>query len=101
MPTKTEERQAAVDILEDHELEGLIKRELKISFNRDETRWADKFERDLAQRKRAVRCSRTMKVEPSTLKATMRRRLEAGEEVDYDLFNIHIQRVAKVDSKKA
>lgn len=92
---------AAMDWLDEAGDGGMIKRTLTISFNRDETAWANKFEADLRRRKKPVRVERKLKVEPPTLKAYIKGALEQGRELPTDLFNIFIQRKAKIDTKKA
>ena len=75
----------------------LVKRAFHIMFGRDEEAWASKFERDLKQRKKPLRVERTQKVEPSTLKAFLEGKLEAGIDVPLETFGGFIQEQAKID----
>jgi hypothetical protein len=82
--------------LEEHNSGNLIKREFVIDFDRDEEKWAEKFKRDLEQRKKKVRAVIKRRVHPQTLVAYLRERLESGVEVPLDVFGVFRQRVAKV-----
>ena len=86
--------------LEENKHGNLIKREFKIEFNKDEEKWADKFERDLASRKKAVRVERKKGVNPGTLKKFVRELLEAGTEFPQDLFQVFTFKRAKVKLAK-
>lgn len=76
---------------------NLIKRTFQIEFGKDEEKWADKFERDLKQRKKPLHCKRKKKVHPQTLQAFVRTQLAEGEPIPMDLFGVYRQRVAKVE----
>lgn len=88
--------------IEDQGDERLIKRSFKIEFGREEEKWADKFERDLKQRKRPLNVVRDKTVHPSTLKAYIKEKLESGVDVPLDAFSVLRQRVTdiEVDTKE-
>jgi hypothetical protein len=85
--------------LEDHGHSGVIKRQFKIAFNRDEEAWANKFQADLAKRKKPVNAVIERKVEPPTLKALVTRELEAGKTIPQDLFGVHRRKLSTVEVK--
>ncbi len=62
----------ACDWLEKHGDGGVIKRKFNIEFPKEETPWANKFERDLAQRVRPLNVTRTKGVHPQTLRALLK-----------------------------
>lgn len=75
---------------------AIVKREFKIEFGKGDDKWADKFERDLAKRKKPLNVKRSMSVHASTLKAFVRQALEDGEDIPQKLFGVYRQRVAKI-----
>lgn len=89
----------AFEWLETHNQGGMIKREFKISFNRDEESWAKKFQADLAKRKKPVASKIERKVEPPTLKAYITRQLEAGVDIPQELFGLHRRKISTVEVK--
>lgn len=97
--TKANETKA-FDWLEKNNQEGMIKRQFTIEFARDEDSWADKFERDLRQRKKPLNVKRKKSVNPQTLSAWVRGELKDGKELPLDLLGVFRQRVAKVTMKE-
>lgn len=86
--------------VEEHGGASLVRREFSILFGRDDEKWAQKFERDLRQRKRQLDVRRSDTVHSSTLKKFLRGCLESGVDVPLELFGAYHQRVAKVTVKK-
>lgn len=87
-----------------NKLEDLIKREIKILFGRDEVKWAEKFMRDMAQRKKPLNHSLKEWVDSNTMSAQVRRMREAFKDagknpddaIPKDLFGIYVARTAVV-----
>ena len=94
IPANTQ--QEAFAWLEEHGHERLIKREFKIDFGKDEEKWADKFERDLAQRKKPLNVKRKKAVNPQTLQAFVREQLEEGVNFPMSTFGVYRQTFSKV-----
>lgn len=82
--------------LEDRKEGGLIKREIKIEFGKGDEKWADKFERDCAQRKKPLNLSRKKHVHFQTLQAFVKGQLREGVDIPQDVFGVFRQRFAKV-----
>ena len=85
--------------LEKHGHARIIKRQFTIDFGKDDDKWADKFERDLAQRKKPLNTKRKKTVHPQTLQAFVRGQLEEGTAIPMDTFGVFRQRFAKVAVK--
>lgn len=85
---------AAFAWLEDNGFAGLIKREFKIGFGRDQEDWAAKFEATLSTEE--VGYTRKQTVHSSTLKAFVREQLEDGVEIPEEVFGVFRQTVAKL-----
>lgn len=86
--------------LEDHEHDGLIKRQFTIEFGKDEEAWARKFEADLRKRKKPVNVKRKDSVHPSTLASFITERLQAGDDVPLETFGVFRQRSSKISFKE-
>lgn len=83
----TEEKAAEAFLwLRDHELEDLIKRQISISFGMGENEAADELSSELESK--SLGFSDKATVHPSTLKSLIKERLEAGQDVPFDLFNV-------------
>lgn len=82
--------------LEKHGHARIIKRQFVIDFGKDDDRWANKFERDLAQRKRPLNTKRKKTVHPNTLQAFVKGQLEEGTAIPMDTFGVFRQRFATV-----
>lgn len=89
----------AFNWLESNDNANLIKRTFTIQFGKDEDKWADKFERDLARRKKPLAVKREKKVSPQTLQAFVMGRLAEGHDFPMELFGVYRQRFAKVTVK--
>lgn len=88
--------QPAFDWLEEHNNGSLIKRTFQIEFGKGDETWANKFERDCAQRVRPLNIKRKKGVHPQSLQAFVRQQLEAGVPIPMETFGVYRQRVAKV-----
>jgi len=97
IPAKTQKD--ALDWLIDNNENGIIKRQFTIEFGRDDNQWADKFERDMAQRKKALPCKRKSSVHPQTLAKTITTMLADGVDVPMELFGAFRQRFSTVKVK--
>lgn len=77
---------------------SLVKRSFDVRFGKDERKLADKFERDLAQRKVPVPVIRSEKVEHQTMKAWLDKRAEKGHitEEEKKLFKLHFSQEAVI-----
>jgi len=85
--------------LEKHGHANLIKRQFTIDFGKDDEKWADKFERDCAKRKKPLNSKRKRTVAAPTLQAFVRGQLEEGTAIPMETFGVHRQRFAKVKVK--
>lgn len=74
----------------------VAKRKFEVMFNRDEQKLADKFERDLKQRKRPVNVVRGTTVHPQTLNALVRQLIDQNIQVPRDILGVHEKKVAKI-----
>jgi len=92
--TKQEE---AFNWLRKNDLGDLIKNEVTVSFGRNEDNKAAEYA-VLAQG-HGYQPSQKLKVEPMTLKALVRERLEAGKEMPTDLFNVFAGSRTKITRK--
>jgi len=92
--TKQEE---AFNWLRKNDLGDLIKNEITVSFGRNEDNKAAEYA-VLAQG-HGYQPSQKLKVEPMTLKALVRERLEAGKEMPTDLFNVFAGSRTKITRK--
>ena len=79
-------REAAFNWLRNNGLGDIIKNEISVSFGRNEDNKAADYAA-LAE-ERGFQPTQKLKVEPMTLKALVRERIEAGKEMPTELFNI-------------
>ena len=86
--------------LEENGQERLIKRQFVIDFGKDDEKWASKFERDLAQRKRPLNSKCKRAVNPQTLQAFVREQLAKGVAIPMDTFGVFRRRASKVTVKE-
>jgi len=93
-PAKKEE---AFNWLRNNGLGDLIKNEITVSFGRNEDNKAMAYA-TLAQGQ-GYQPTQKLKVEPMTLKALVRERLESGKEMPTDLFNVFAGNRTKITSK--
>jgi len=81
-------REEAFNWLRNNGLGDIIKNEILVSFGRNEDNKAADYAA-LAQ-ERGFQPTQKLKVEPMTLKALVRERIEAGKEMPTELFNIFV-----------
>ena len=96
IPTKSKEE--AFKWLRDNGLGDLIKNEVTVAFGRDEDNKAQQYA-VLAQGQ-GYEPIQKLKVEPMTLKALVRERLESGQEMPSDLFNLFTGNRTKITRNK-
>ena len=90
-------KEEAFNWLRDNGLGDLIKNEITVSFGRNEDNKAAEYA-SLAQGQ-GYQPNQKLKVEPMTLKALVRERLEAGKEMPTDLFNVFAGSRTKITRK--
>jgi len=95
IPSKKKEE--AFNWLRKNDLGDLIKNEITVSFGRNEDNKAMAYA-NLAQGQ-GYQPVQKLKVEPMTLKALVRERLEAGQEMPTDLFNVFAGNRTKITRK--
>lgn len=83
---KAADRPRVIQALEEMGEAGLIKNQVSVSFAKGQDSQARALVDQLAER--GILAEQARKVEPSTLRAFVRRRLAAGESVDMDLFGV-------------
>ena len=91
-------KEAAYTWLRENGLGDLIKNEITVSFGRNEDNKAQQYA-VLAQGQ-GYEPVQKLKVEPMTLKALVRERLESGQEMPSDLFNVFAGNRTKVTRSK-
>ena len=91
-------REEAFKWLRDNDLGDLIKNEVTVAFGRGEDNKAADYA-TLAQGQ-GFEPVQKLKVEPMTLKALVRERLEAGQEMPSDLFNLFTGNRTKITRKQ-
>ena len=91
-------KEAAYTWLRENGLGDLIKNEITVSFGRNEDNKASEYA-DLAKGQ-GYEPVQKLKVEPMTLKALVRERLESGQEMPSDLFNVFAGNRTKVTRSK-
>ena len=91
-------KEAAFNWLRNNGLGDIIKNEISVSFGRNEdTRAADYA--DLAK-SHGFQPTQKLKVEPMTLKALVRERIEAGKEMPTEIFNIFVGNKTTIKRKQ-
>ena len=91
-------REAAFNWLRNNGLGDIIKNEISVSFGRNEDNKAADYAA-LAQ-ERGFQPTQKLKVEPMTLKALVRERIEAGKEMPTELFNIFVGNKTTIKRKQ-
>lgn len=89
-----QEKEAALDWLEENGHGHLIKRTVEVPFGKGQDAKAEELASEL--QREGLRASFARKVEPMTLKAFVTERLEAGEEVPLDKFKVHRPKTSRV-----
>jgi len=91
-------RDAAFQWLRDNNLGDIIKNEISVSFGRNEDIKAADYA-NLAQ-ERGYQPTQKLKVEPMTLKALVRERIENGKEMPTELFNVFVGNKTTIKRKQ-
>ena len=91
-------KEAAFNWLRNNGLGDIIKNEISVSFGRNEdTRAADYAE---LAKGHGFEPTQKLKVEPMTLKALVRERIEAGKEMPTEIFNVFIGNKTTIKRKQ-
>ena len=91
-------KEAAFTWLRNNGLGDIIKNEISVSFGRNEDNKAADYAA-LAQ-ERGYQPTQKLKVEPMTLKALVRERLEAGKEMPTEIFNVFVGNKTTIKRKQ-
>ena len=91
-------REAAFNWLRNNGLGDIIKNEILVSFGRNEDNKAADYAA-LAQ-ERGFQPTQKLKVEPMTLKALVRERIENGKELPTELFNVFVGNKTTIKRKQ-
>ena len=91
-------KEAAFNWLRNNGLGDIIKNEISVSFGRNEDNKAAHYA-VLAQ-ERGFQPTQKLKVEPMTLKALVRERIEAGKDMPTELFNIFVGNKTTIKRKQ-
>jgi len=91
-------REKAFNWLRENGLGDIIKNEISVSFGRNEDNKAADYA-DLAKGQ-GFQPTQKMKVEPMTLKALVRERIEAGKEMPTELFNVYVGNKTTIKRKQ-
>ena len=90
---------AAFNWLRKNGLGDIIKNEISVSFGRNEDNKAADYA-ELAQERQGYQPTQKMKVEPMTLKALVRERIEAGKEMPTEIFGIFSENKTTIKRNK-
>ena len=91
-------REKAYKWLRDNGLGDIIKNDVVVSFGRHEDNKAVDYA-NLAK-SHGFEPTQKLKVEPMTLKALVRERIEAGQEMPMDIFNVYVGNRTKLTKKQ-
>ena len=91
-------KEEAFNWLRENGLGDIIKNEISVSFGRNEDNKAADYA-NLA-RGQGLEPKQKLKVEPMTLKALVRERIEAGKEMPTELFNIYVGNKTTIKRKQ-
>jgi len=91
-------REAAYNWLRSNGLGDIIKNEITVSFGRNEDNKAATYA-NLAKGQ-GYQPTQKLKVEPMTLKALVRERIEAGKDMPMDIFNVFVGNRTTIKRKK-
>ena len=91
-------REAAYKWLRENDLGDIIKNDVTVSFGRNEDNKAADYA-NLAQ-SQGFQPTQKLKVEPMTLKALVRERIEKGVEMPMDIFNVFVGNRTKLTRKQ-
>ena len=91
-------RDAAFQWLRNNGLGDIIKNEISVSFGRNEDNKAADYANLAAER--GYQPTQKLKVEPMTLKALVRERIESGKEMPTELFNVFVGNKTTIKRKQ-
>ena len=91
-------RDAAFNWLRNNGLGDIIKNEISVSFGRNEDNKAADYAALAAER--GYQPTQKLKVEPMTLKALVRERIESGKEMPTELFNVFVGNKTTIKRKQ-
>ena len=91
-------REAAFNWLRQNGLGDIIKNEISVSFGRNEDNKAADYAALATER--GYQPTQKLKVEPMTLKALVRERIEAGKEMPTEIFNIFVGNKTTIKRKQ-
>jgi len=91
-------REAAFNWLRNNGLGDIIKNDITVSFGKNEDNKAADYAALALER--GFQPTQKLKVEPMTLKALVRERIEAGIEMPTDLFNIYVENKTTIKGKQ-
>ena len=91
-------RDAAFNWLRENGLGDIIKNEISVSFGRNEDNKASQYA--VLAKGQGYEPVQKLKVEPMTLKALVRERIEAGQDMPSDLFNLFAGSRTKITRKQ-
>ena len=91
-------KEAAFNWLRNNGLGDIIKNEISVSFGRNEDNKAADYAA-LAQ-ERGYQPTQKLKVEPMTLKALVRERIEAGKDMPTELFSVYVENKTTIKGKQ-
>ncbi len=97
IPTMLSEMGLSSRWLRSNGLGDIIKNDITVSFGRDEDNKAAEYA-NLA-RGQGFEPTQKLKVEPMTLKALVRERIEAGKDMPMDIFNVFVGNRTKITRK--
>ena len=91
-------KDAAFQWLRDNNLGDIIKNEISVSFGRNEDNKAADYA--VLAEGQGYQPTQKLKVEPMTLKALVRERIEAGKELPTELFNVFVGNKTTIKRKR-
>ena len=91
-------KEAAFNWLRNNGLGDIIKNEISVSFGRNEDNKAADYA--ALAHERGFQPTQKLKVEPMTLKALVRERIEAGKTMPMDIFNVFVGYRTKITRKQ-
>ena len=91
-------REEAFNWLRNNGLGDLIKNEITVSFGRNEDNKAMAYA--ILAKGQGYEPAQKLKVEPMTLKALVRERLESGQEMPFELFNVFAGNKTKINRRQ-
>ena len=91
-------KESAFNWLRENGLGDIIKNEISVSFGRNEDNKAADYA--TLAKERGFQPTQKMKVEPMTLKALVRERIEAGKEMPTEIFNVFVGNKTTIKRKQ-